>query len=361
MRSGSRSIGNVTIVDVAREAGVSYTTVSRVINNNEHVRPATRERIMQTMADLGYEVNRQARSLAGGRSNIVGLLVPDLGTGYIGEIIHGIDDELSTAQYDLMLYTTHLRSAKETSYAVSLARGTVDGLLMVLPRNPGGYREILNRQNIPYILIDHQGMGDADAAVGATNQQGAYEAARYLLGLGHRRIGFITGTLEMGCAQERLAGYRRALAELGGEADPQLVMPGDFHQPRGYTAAKELLSLAKPPTAIFASNDVTAFGVMEAVRDCGLRIPENISVVGFDDIPQASHVRPTLTTVRQPLEQMGRMAARMLLDNIKNPGRVAKRVELSTSLIIRESCRPLEVGQAAAQSGAATPVLLPAA
>ena len=340
MKSSNRSKGNVTIIDVAREASVSYATVSRVINNNEHVKPCTRERVLKAMAGLGYEVNRQARSLAGGCSNIIGLLVPDLGTGYIGEIIHGIDDELSAVQYDLMLYTTHERKAKEASYAVSLARGTVDGLLLVLPRNPGAYREILNRQNVPYILIDHQGTGEADAAVGATNQQGAYEATRYLLQLGHRRIGFITGTMGMGCSQERLAGYQQALADWGGEVDPQLVREGDFHQPRGYTAAKELLALPQPPTAIFASNDVSAFGVMEAVRDCGLRIPDDISVIGFDDIPQASSVRPPLTTVRQPLEQMGRTATQMLLESIKNPRHVAKRVELSTGLMIRESCQP---------------------
>jgi LacI family transcriptional regulator len=338
-----KTAGNVTIIDVAREAGVSYTTVSRVINNSKHVKPRTRERVLQVMESLGYEVNRQARSLAGGHSNIVGLLVPDLSTGYIGEIVRGIGDELNMSQYDLMLYTTHLRQAKESNYVVSLARGTVDGLLLVLPRNPGAYFEILHRQNIPYILIDHQGIGEANAAVGATNQQGAYEATRYLLQLGHRRIGFVTGTMEMGCAQERLAGYRQALAEHGVAADPQLVREGDFHQPRGFTAGLELLSSPVPPTAIFASNDVSAFGVMEATREKGLRIPDDISVMGFDDIPQAGHVRPMLTTVRQPLEEMGRTAARLLLECIKNPGHIAKRVELPTSLVVRESCRALEI------------------
>ena len=340
MENRKRYSGNVTIVDVAKEAGVSYTTVSRVINNNEHVKPGTRERIMQAMEHLGYEVNRQARSLAGGRSNIIGLLVPDMGTGYIGEIVRGIDEVLTLAQYDLMLYTTHMRQAKEASYVVSLARGTVDGLLLVLPRNPGADLEILNRHNVPYILIDHQGIGETDAAVGATNKQGAYEATQYLLQLGHRRIGFVTGTMELGCAQERLTGYQHALAAGKGEFDSHLVCQGDFQQPRGYTAAKELLSLSRPPTAIFASNDVSAFGVMEAVRDHGLRIPDDISVVGFDDIPQANTVRPPLTTVRQPLEHMGRMAAQMLLESIKNPHHITKRVELPTSLMIRETCKP---------------------
>ncbi len=336
-----KSSGNVTIIDVAREAGVSYTTVSRVINNNEHVRPRTRERILEVMSSLGYEVNRQARSLAGGHSNIIGLLVPDLGTGYIGEIVRGIDDELDAAQYDLMLYTTHMRQAKEASYVISLARGMVDGLLLVLPRNPGAYFDILHRHNIPYILIDHQGIGNADSAVGAANRDGAYEATQYLLHLGHRRIGFITGTMEMGCAQDRLAGFRQAMNETGKDLDGQLIREGDFHQPRGYTAAQELLSLPCPPTAIFASNDVTAFGAMDAVRERGLRIPDDVSILGFDDIPQSNSVRPTLSTVRQPLEQMGRLAVQMLLESLRNPLYMAKRVELATSLVIRESCRPL--------------------
>jgi LacI family transcriptional regulator len=337
----SRSSGNVTIVDVAREAGVSYATVSRVINNNEHVRPRTRERILTAMESLGYEVNRQARSLAGGHSNIIGLLVPDLGTGYIGEIVRGIDDELNTAQYDLMLFTTHERETKEASYVVSLARGMVDGLLLVLPRDPEAYFDTLYRQSVPYILIDHRGMGHADSAVGATNRQGGYEATRYLLQLGHNRIGFITGTMNMGCAQDRLAGYRQALAESGGDTDPALVREGDFHQLRGYTAAQELLSLPTPPTAIFASNDVSAFGAMDAVREHGLRIPDDISIVGFDDIPQASSVRPTLTTVRQPLEQMGRQAVQLLLESIRDRRYLPKRIELATILIERESCRPI--------------------
>jgi len=339
-KRGKPKKGSVTIVDVARKADVSYATVSRVINNNEHVRPRTRERILQAVESLGYEVNRQARGLAGGHTNIIGLLVPDLGTGYIGEIIRGIDAELNDAQYELMLYTTHLRQAKETSFVVSLARGTVDGLLVVLPRIPGSYREVLSRQKLPYVLIDHQGIGEVDAAVGATNRQGAYEATRYLLQLGHIRIGFITGTIEMGCAKERLAGYRQALKEGGVEEHPELIREGDFHQPRGYTAAKELLFLPRPPTAIFAANDVSAFGVMEAVRDCGLRIPEDISILGFDDIPQSGSVRPPLTTVRQPLEQMGRIATQALLEKLKNPRKKIDYIELPTELVIRGSAMP---------------------
>jgi len=339
--STNRTSGDVTIVDVAREAGVSYATVSRVINNKGYINPETREKVLRAVTKLGYVVNQQARSLAGGRSQVVGLLVRDLGTSYIGEIIHGIDEELANASYDLMLYTTHRRKTRESTYVATLTQGLADGLLLVLPREPGAYIETLRRRGFPYVLIDHQGIDEAGPSVGATNRQGGYDATRYLIELGHRRIGFITGSLDLGCSIDRMAGYHAALTEFGLPVDPALIREGDFMQPAGYTGARDLLALQQRPTAIFASNDVSAFGVMEAVRDCGLRIPEDISIVSFDDIPQASHVNPPLTTVRQPLEQMGRVATRMLLETIADRQRPAARVELPTELVIRASCRPI--------------------
>jgi LacI family transcriptional regulator len=337
----SRSSGNVTIIDVAQEAGVSYATVSRVLNNDPHVRPETRERVVHSIARLGYTVNQQARNLAGGHSHVVGLLVPDLGTGYIGEIIRGIDDEVGSAQYDLMLYTTHRRKTKESAYVTSLTQGMTDGLLLVLPRDPADYLTSLRQRHFPYVLIDHQGVSEAESAVGATNWQGGYDATRYLLELGHRRIGFITGTMDLGCSRDRLAGYRAALNGCQIASDAALIREGDFNQPTGYQATRELLDLPEPPTAIFASNDVMAFGVMEAVRDRGLRIPEEVSIVGFDNIPQAEHVRPQLTTIEQPLAGMGREATRRLLQLIDDPNLPLTRVELPTKLVVRASTRAL--------------------
>jgi len=338
-RSGERSVTNVTIMDVASEAGVSYATVSRVLNDDAHVRPQTRQRVQQAMERLGYVVNRPARSLAGGRSRVIGILVPDLGTGYIGEIMRGIDDELDLAHYDMMLYTTHRREAKESSYVASLTQGMADGLLIVLPRNPATFMQTLRQRNFPYVLIDHQGTNEKDHAVGATNWQGAYNATEYLIKLGHRRIGFITGSMDLGCARDRLAGFQAALRTYHLPVDPQLIYEGDFHQPDGYAGGNALLSLPQPPTAIFASNDVMAMGVMDAARSRGLRIPEDISILGFDDIPQSQNIRPALTTVRQPLEKMGRVAAQMLLDLLNDPQKDVSRVELPTELIIRDSCK----------------------
>jgi LacI family transcriptional regulator len=328
----------ITIIEVAAEAGVSFGTVSRVINNDVHVRKETRERVQKAMDKLGFVANRQARSLAGGKSDSIGVLVPDLGTGYIGEIIRGIDAELSLTDLDMILYTTHRTASKEANYVANLARGMVDGLLLVLPRRPGDFIDSLTHQNMPFVLIDHQGTGGECPAVGAANWQGGYNATEYLIKLGHQRIGFITGWMDLGCALDRLDGYRSALRTYHIPTAPELIYEGTFFQPDGYAGASALLELPQPPTAIFASNDVMAMGAMDAVRNRGLRVPDDVSVIGFDDIPQAAMIRPALTTISQPLEKMGRVATQMLLDLLRHPEKEANRIELPTQLIVRDSC-----------------------
>jgi LacI family transcriptional regulator len=327
----------ITIIEVAAEADVSFATVSRVINNDAHVKPLTRQRVLEAMQRLDFVANRQARSLAGGKTDTIGVLVPDLGTGYIGEIIRGIDNELGWSKLDLILYTTHRTATKEASYVANLARGMVDGLLLVLPRSPADYIATLTNRNFPFVLIDHQGIGEDCPAVGATNWQGAFAATEYLITLGHIRIGFITGSMDLGCAEDRLRGYRSALRTYHLPEAPELVYEGAFFQPDGYAGACALLDLNAPPSAIFASNDVMAMGVMDAVRNRGLRIPDDISVVGFDNIPQSAMVYPPLTTVQQPLEQMGRVAAQMLLNILNSDKKDVNRIELPTELIIRGS------------------------
>jgi LacI family transcriptional regulator len=340
MARSERPNGNATIIDVAREAGVSYATVSRVINNKAHVKPEKREAVLSAMHRLGYVVNQQARGLASGRSRIIGLLVQNLGGSWMGAIVRGVDEELEAADYDIMLYTTHRRKVRETAYVSAITHGMADGLLLIIPRDPGAYLETLRQQRFPFVLIDHQGLDDSGPSVGVTNWRGAYDAVRYLVELGHHRIGFITGNMEMGSAVDRLSGYRAALVDYGITPNPALVITGDFTQPSGFEGARTLLTLPERPTAIFASNDAMAFGVMNAGREIGLRIPEDLSVVGFDDIAEALSVYPPLTTVRQPLDQMGRTAARMLLRAIENLGTPPQRIILPTELIVRSSCHP---------------------
>lgn len=338
----NKRASKVTIVDVAAEAKVSFGTVSRVINNDVHVKPETRKRVQDAMKRLSFVANRQARSLAGGKSNLIGVMVPDLGTGYIGEIIHGIDAELAETTYDLMLLTTHRAAVKEANYVINLAQQIMDGLLLVLPRNPVDYMGTLEERSYPYVLIDHQGNGENCPAVGATNWQGAYNATDYAIKMGHQAIGFITGSLDLGAAVDRLEGYKTALRYHHIPVRPELIYEGTFNQLDGYTGANHFLDLENPPTLIFASNDVMAMAVMDAVRERGLRVPDDISILGFDDIPQASLIHPALTTVRQPLEQMGRVAAQMLLDILQHPESKPGRITLPTELIIRDSTAKLK-------------------
>lgn len=330
-----------TIKDVARASGVSSATVSRVLSGYEFVKESTRSRVMDAVESLGYVANLPARSLAGGRSKIIGLLVPNLDNGYVGTITLGIDKELARANYDLMLYTSHLHPGKESVYVNAIANGLTDGLLLVAPLVPTTYLDALRERDFPYVLIDQTDATENSSVVEATNRQGAYEATRYLHQLGHTRIAFITGALAVRSAQDRLQGYKSALADCDIPIQEELIAKGDYQQHTGYESAKRLLqSLDSPPTAIFASNDLSAFGAMDAAREHGLSIPDDISIIGFDDVPQASFVYPKLTTVRQPLEQMGQVAVKMLLKRIDDRSNAPQRVALATQLVIRDSCGP---------------------
>lgn len=337
---------DVTIFDVAEKAGVSHSTVSRVLNNKNNVNAETRERVLQAMTQLGYVSNVSARSLAGGSSRVVGLLVDHLNTEYMGEIIRGIDEALEAHNYNLMLYTTHRQKTKEAAYVNRLTHDFADGLILIVPRNEQAYLDTLEQRKFPYVLIDYQGYNRHVPSIITTNRKGGHDATSYLIETGHRRIGFITGDMAYGCALERLAGYQAALAEHGITFDPELVSEGNFLQPQGYRCAYHLLRLPQPPTALLVSNDVMAFGAIEAARDLGFRIPEDLSIIGFDDVPQAAHVHPSLSTVRQPLVEMGRSATTLLLKYIANPLADIERIELSTRLVIRDSCRAPRVSPA---------------
>jgi LacI family transcriptional regulator len=342
----ARETKRVTIFDVAAAAGVSYSTVSRVVNGYAHIKPETRRRVEVAMRDLGYVANLSARSLAGGRSQTVGLLVYELGSSFFMALVQGIDAEVSRMDYDMLLCTTHQRKQRETEHVGRLAAGLVDGLLIVLPRNLDAYVTQLRRQGMPFVLLDH----DADEedvdhdsnVVRATSARGGEEAATHLIGLGHRRIGVITGPLHVGSARRRLEGFRAALERHGIPFDPALQAESDFLEASGYAAAIRLLTSSEPPTAIFASSDAVAVGVLNAAGELGLSVPGDLSIVGFDDLPEASYVRPQLTTVRQPVAEMGRVATRRLVEMIESPdgAGTAQVIELPTKLLVRGSTAP---------------------
>ena len=332
----------ITIYDIARESGVSYSTVSRVLNGFEFVKDETRQRVLQTVERLGYVANLQARSLAGGRSSMIGLLVPKIDNSYITAIVAGIDDELAQANLNLILYTTHRQLGKETKFVRNITSGMTDGLLLVMPLGIDAYLPTLREQGFPYVLIDQHDASGQSCEVLTTNYEGAYEATVYLIGLGHRRIAFITGLLELHSTPERLRGYRDALQDHGIAFDPDYVRQGDFYESEAYRATSDLLALPERPTAIFAANDLSAIGAMNALRDHDLVVPDDISIIGFDDIAQAAFTNPRLTTVRQPLEQMGRSAVELMIEQLSKPERPPRCITLATELILRDSCQPPE-------------------
>ena len=333
---------DVTIRDIARLSGVSYSTVSRALNGVGRIKPSTRKKVMEAASQLGYVPNRQARSLAGGQSNVIGMLVHGLDTDYIGQILKGADEELAQASYELMVFTTHRHKNKELSTVTRLMSGLTDGLLIVLPEGHQHYVKNLQEKNLPYVLVDTAVHSDDEGVtVTATNNQGAYEATKHLLNLGHERIGFITGNLNLQIAVSRFEGYQRALTEAGIPFDIALIREGNFLQPRGREAALELLQRKHPPSAIFASNDVMALGVLEAAYELGVRVPDDLSVVGFDDVASAEYAIPKLTTVRQPIYEMGVVAARSLLGLLR--GEEVSSVQLGTQLIVRASTAPVSV------------------
>jgi LacI family transcriptional regulator len=342
MSNNRTKSSKITIHDVAKESGVSYSTVSRVLNGFEFVKEETRTKVLASAEKLGYVANVQARSLAGGKTRIIGLLVPGLDNGYIGEIVRGIDEEIARFNYDLMLYTTRRRVGSEMHYVKTISNGLSDGIILVVPLFDREYLESLRAHNFPYVVVDQVDPQYHSSMVDATNWQGAYDATRYLIELGHRRIGFIKGLEAIQSAADRLAGYKAALADYHLPYDETIVVEGDFFTPSGYNTARQLIRKVPRPTAIFAANDLMALGAMQAIQEQGLSIPQDISVVGFDDIPQASTVHPRLTTVRQPLEQMGRIAVNLLIEQIEhsvNHDVTPRRVTLATRFVERESCQ----------------------
>ncbi len=353
----------LTIVDIARLAGVSKATVSRVINQKPDVDPETRERILQIMADAGFVPSIAATGLAG-RSRLLGVLVPSLSWPFIGEIMRGVAEMIATSPYELVLYCiTHPHDGTSIFERILETRLT-SGLLAILPGELTDHLHALYAQGFPVVMIDDQGHPTQLPWIGSDNHQGAYAATQHLIQLGHRRIGFIMGPERYRCSMERYEGFVQALHDHNLSIDPALILSGNFEPASGRAGAEQFLALAEPPTAIFASNDEMACGVIACAEARGVRVPDELAVVGFDDIPFPIPWQSTLTTVRQPFFEMGQRGLKQLLQLISASNRrqgatpvlpatdsakaAPLRIQLPTQLIVRESC-----GAALPQSAAA--------
>lgn len=329
-----------TIASIASIAGVSIPTVSRVLHNRPDVAPETRKRVEQAIEESGFIRSRVKQGLREKSSSIVDMLIPGLDNLYSMEIARGVEEVLSRTNLRLALSVTHDTLRLEQRWLTKILHdGATDGVILVLSHGQLQYFDALREHKIPFVVVDQRGeLGSDIPSVGATNWFGGRTATEYLISLGHRRIAVIAGPLSLRCSQDRLAGYRAALDDAGIPIDPALICSGAFVQETGYEQACALLELPEPPTAIFTGNDVQAMGVYSAFRARGLHIPHDMSIIGFDDIPIASILSPALTTVRQPLVEMGRVGTTMLLHLIAGEPLDSTRVELTTTLSVRDSC-----------------------
>lgn len=335
------SIKRSTIAEIAAKAGVSLPTVSRVLHHRPDVAPETRLRVEQVIEESGFARSRVRSALRKVSSGIVDMIVPDLTNLYSVEIVRGVEEVLGPTDSRLALSLTGESSQFEQNWLTKVLGGTTDGAIMVLAHGQSQHLDTLRRNQIPFVVVDHRGELGADIpSVGATNWFGGRTAVEYLVSLGHRRVAMISGPGTLRCSRDRLSGYRAALEDAGIPVDPRLIRAGAFIQLSGYEQTCALLDLADPPTAIFAGNDAQAMGVYSALHARGLAVPADMSVVGFDDVSIAELVTPALTTVRQPLAEMGRTAMRMLLRLIAQEPLDSMRVELTTHLIVRDSCAP---------------------
>jgi LacI family transcriptional regulator len=325
-----------TLATIAAEAGVSLPTVSKVVNGRPDVAPSTRARVERLLDEHKYSRGGGLRRRR--RSGLVDLVFNGLDSPWAVEILRGVEEWGTSHETGVAVSAVRHGNARPASWTSALASHDTDGVILVMSETTGVQLEQLRSAGIPLVVVDPVNPPPPDlASVGATNWAGGLAATEHLLGLGHRRIAAIAGPGDYLCSRARIDGYRSALERASVRFDPALVRHGDFEHEGGFLRGGELLDQDNRPTAIFAGSDQQAFGVYEAARQRGLRVPQDLSVVGFDDLPVARWVSPPLTTVRQPLAEMGRAAAQMLAELIEGLPLRTGRVELSTELIVRES------------------------
>ncbi|WOF24238.1 LacI family DNA-binding transcriptional regulator [Microbacterium betulae] len=331
-------VGRATIHDVALAAGVSVSTVSKVVNGRYGVSAKTSARVLGVVSELGYETSLIASSLRRGRTNVVGVLVAEF-EPFALALLQGISEALQDSGYDLLAYAGSLSGTDDARHegwerrSLSRLGGTlIDGAVIVTPTVDSA------TASVPVVAIDPHTGASGPAAIDVDSLDGALQATRHLIELGHRRIGHVRGRTDLESARLREEGYRRALGEAGIVVDPALVRDGGYRAAEATDAAGSLLDLEDRPTAIFAANDLSAIRTIEVAAGRGLRVPHDLSVVGFDDIPGAASHEPPLTTIRQPLHEMGATAVRLLLRKLDDEDDApAEHVRLPASLVVRGS------------------------
>ena len=326
----------VTIGDVAAEAGVSIATVSKVINDRYGVAPETLTKVKAVIAALGYESSLVARSMRSRRTNVIGILVADI-EPFSAELLKGAATAIRETDYELIVYSGSGHGKEHSGWErrnVSRLSGTLtDGIILVTPT------VVDVSDAAPIVTVDPHAGPPSLPSVHSDNFAGARTATEYLIGLGHRRIGFLAGRPDLESARLREAGFRDAMAAAGLAVDPSLIRVGEYAPETTEEPARELLTLAGPPTAIFAANDLSAIETMHVAHSLGLAVPGDVSIIGFDNIPESALTEPPLTTIDQSIQQMGREAVRLLVALIDGTADGPRQVSLPTRLVVRQSCR----------------------
>lgn len=329
-----------TLKEVAKLADVSITTVSRVINESDKVNSTTRERVLKAMKSLGYQPNRVAQRLRGthGRSKLLGLIIPDIQNQFYSNIVRGIEDVTYGNDYAVILCNSDENPDKEKFYLDVLKSESVDGVILPPIHQNGKVIEEFIASGIPIICVDRKLSRESVDTVVIDNHKGAHLAVSHLIEMGHRNIAIILSSSQLSSFQERQEGYEKALEDHGIALDTTLIKKGDQ---RSSENAKELtlelLEQTPRPTAIFVTNNLMTLGALEAINECQLNIPEDISIIGFDDMPWAGSINPPLTVVKQPAYEMGRRAGELFFQRISDPQRDAVRIVMDPKLIVRKS------------------------
>ncbi|MDX6302364.1 MAG: hypothetical protein QOF53_3578, partial [Nocardioidaceae bacterium] len=332
-----------TMKDISDQVGLSVATVSRVLNGRPDVSKRTRELVLQAVRDAGPVPggDRRTRALSAPRTRLVGVTVPVVHHEYYATILNGIAETLYENDFRLVLCPTRYEHVRERSLVELLVHDASDGGVLIMPTESPDELVALHQQGYPFVVVDpREELPAGIPTVASANVSGAKEAVDHLIALGHRRIAAITGPRELQSMESRLAGYGAALAAVGILPEAELMHRGNLDVPSGRAAASALLDLPERPTAIFAFNDNMAIGALQAARERGLEVPRDLSVVGFDALDASLIVTPTLTTVRQPLEEMGRLAVRLLMSLLDGERTEATRIALATTIVVGESTAP---------------------
>jgi LacI family transcriptional regulator len=334
-----RTRKRVTIREVAAETGLALSTVSNALAGKAHVKQTTRDLVQAAAERLGYRASRLARALRSQRSSTIGVLVADIGNPASPDFVRGIEDVAIAADCNILLCNTDGIESKQISQMHALLDRQVDGMILISQHTEQPAVRALLDGGTPYVLIQRRSRLYRDDYVGSDNSGGIALCVRYIAGLGHRRIGFVRGPAESSTAVERLEAFEEAVQEFSLDDDPDLVFPGDYSSDAGYRATQHFFALARPPTAILASNDVNALGVLEAAHELRIDVPGALSVIGWDDIEVAALKRIDLTTLHLPKREMGRAAAELLMRSIRAKRRTTPReIIVPTRLVVRGSC-----------------------